>query len=119
MQKSLPSGFQVLSSPGYQVVVLNEVSKTELINICKRLDQYVKTFGYGVENWGVNPIFIVNPGGWVLPVDQRQIEDWILGQAECKYLRTVREKNQRLDTMRLEFLNEARGVIDFSEMQIA
>ena len=119
MQQTLPPGFQVLSSPAYQAVILNAVSKVELKALCNQLDQYIKSYGYQVEDWSTNPVFIVNPGGWVLPSVQRRIVDWVLEHSECKYLRTVRDKNMRLETMRLEILNEARAAIDLRELQIA
>jgi hypothetical protein len=118
MQQTVPPGFQVLSSPAYQAVILNAVSKVELKALCNQLDQHIKSYGYQVEDWSTNPVFIVNPGGWVLPSVQRHIVDWVLEHSECKYLRTVRGKNMRLETMRLEFLNEGRVAIDLRELQI-
>jgi hypothetical protein len=119
MRQTLPPGFQVISSPGYQVVILNSVSKVELGKLCSQLDQHIKNYGYQVEDWTANPVFILKNGGWVLPCDQRQIVDWVLEQSACKYLRTERDKNMRLETMRLEFLNEGRVAIDLRELQIA
>ena len=118
MQKTLPSGFQIVSSPGYQVVILSEVSKSELRAMCLRLDHFIKSMDYQVEDWSANPIFIMNPGSWVPPCDQRKIEDWVLQQAACKYLRTQRDKNQRHEAMRLEFWNEFRAHIDMRELEI-
>lgn len=118
MRKSLPPGFQIVSSPGYQLVILNRVSKSELRDMCQRMDHFIKSMGYLVEDWSVNPIFIVNPGSWVPPCDQKQVEDWVLQQAACKYLRTQRDKNQRHEAMRLEFWNEVRAHIDMRELEI-
>ena len=118
MKPLIPSGFQVLSSPDYQWVILDRVEDSSLRDLCMRLNHFIQSLGYQVEDWGVNPIFIVNPGGWVMPQDQERIKDWLGRQEECKYVRTQRDKNQRQDTMQLGILNESQAHIALSMLHI-
>ena len=53
MHQTMPPGFQVLSSPAFQVVILNAVTKAELKALCNQLDQHIKSSGYQVEDWSV------------------------------------------------------------------
>jgi len=118
MKPFIPSGFQVLSSPNYQWVILDRVEVHSVRDLCVRLNHLIQSLGYQVEDWGVNPIFIVNPGGWVMPQDQERIRDWLGRQAGCKYVRTQRDGNQRQHTMQLGILHESQAHIALSILRI-
>lgn len=111
MARNLPDGFRILSSPSYEWVLRNSITAGDLTDLCTRLNLLIGSFGYQVEDWNTNPIFIMNPGGWVLPTDQKYIHDWMLSQVGCKYVRTVRDKNSRTEAMHLSILDESKKPI--------
>lgn len=118
MKSFMPSGFQVLSSPDYQWVILDRIEASSVRDLCVRLNHLIQTLGYEVEDWGVNPIFIVNPDGWVMPQDQERIRDWLGRQEGCKYVRTRRDRNQRQHTMQIGILHESQAHIALSNLRI-
>lgn len=112
MEPTVQSGFQVVASPAYKVVIFNAISTYEIGSLCRRLNATVTAMGYRVEDWRANPLFIVSHTGWVQPADQEAIKEWVGQQAWCKYLITERDKNDRKQTMVLWLLDEARNPID-------
>lgn len=119
MKQNTPPGFQVLSSPGYQWVILDSTDVSALRDLCIRLNHFIQSFGYKVQDWRVNPIVIVNVGGWVLPGDQVTMRDWLMRQEGCKYVRTQRDKNLHPHTMQLGILHESQVPIDLCELGIS
>ena len=118
MEPTVQSGFQVVASPAYKIVIFNAISAYEIGILCRRLNATVTAMGYRVEDWCANPLFIVCPAGWVLPVDQEAIKEWLGRQSLCKYLITERDKNGRRQTMVLWLLDEALNPIDLHGIQI-
>lgn len=118
MSLSALPGFQVLASPAYKAVIFNHTGTHELGNLCRRMNSMIEEMGYHVEDWHANPFYIVKPGGWVQPMDQESIKDWLGLQFSCKYMFTERDKNDRKQTMVLWLVDEARNPIDLDRIQI-
>jgi len=118
MKNNATDGYRILSSPAYQWVVLDSVGAEDLRTLLRRFNFLIESFGYQVEAWDTNPIYIVNPGDWVMPTDQKCIHDWMLRQVGCKFVRTERDKNLRTEAMQLAILNESRKPIDLSKVVI-
>ena len=100
-------------------MILDKVDTQAMRAVLLRLNRYIKSLGYQVKDWSVNPIFIIKPDGWVMPQDQELIRDWLMRQEECRYVRTQRDKNRRLSTMHIEIVHQSKVPVELAKLHIS